>query len=215
MREPFATRELGIENDQDDVDRRFLSGDFGRLDRDQGCFAASFCGCRNRAPSKQNRDGPCPERGDEVRPVGVAQRPRRGRRDRGGAGCSAGAGGNSAEQARDDQDSQPPAALARCQRQDSSIRTPASSPSHSQRDEKGHSQQPTAGKSRSLALPAGCDGQSFEVIGPLAKMQPVKRADPPAIAFYWKLTSRISAEGGRNRCEGLQENPGCTELAAL
>ena len=67
-------------------------------------------------------------------------------------------------------DSQPPAALARCQRQDRSVRTAASSPSHSQRDKKGHGQQPTGGKSRSLALPAGCHGQPFEVVGPFAKM---------------------------------------------
>jgi hypothetical protein len=186
MRTPFATREPWIKNDQDDVDRPFLSGDLGRLDRDQGCFADGFRLCRNRTASKQNRDGTWPERGGEVRPVGVAQHPRGDRRDRDHAGCTAAAGGNSAEQARTDQDSQP--ALAKCQRQDRSVRT-ASSACHNQRVKKEHGQQSTHGKSRSLALPAGCDGQRFEVVGPVAKMQPVRRTDPPAIATYWKLTS--------------------------
>jgi hypothetical protein len=191
---------LGIENDQDDVDRRFLSGDFGRLDRDQDCFAAGFRVCRNRATSKYNRGGTWPERGGEVRPVGVAEHPRRDRRDRDDAGCPAAAGGNSGAQARDNQDAQP--ALARCQRQDRTARAAASSTSHSQRAKKEHGQQPPGAKSRSLALPAGCHGQPFEVTGPFAKMQSMNRAEPPAIRAYWKFTSKNSAERGRNPVRG-------------
>jgi hypothetical protein len=121
-------RSLGIKNDKDDVDRPFLSGDLGRLDRDQGCFAAGFRVRRGCAASKQDLDGTCPGRSDEVRPVGVARHPRRyrDRRDRNGAASSAGAGGPT-EQAADDQDTQ--AALARCQRQDRSVSTVASASS--------------------------------------------------------------------------------------